>query len=458
MFNVPQSSASHEYFTASGSGANPARAEKEAEANLLTEVMRWIGVSIKTNTTSASFGTINDLDKFIEKEITENAAAEIKNLKIKSRHIEKSASITTVYLLAEYDKKELEKEKRRLLKLAEERADSVSRPHKKGDEFYDEKKYFKAFEQYSEAACSALKFGIDNGEIKFKENIEAAKQSLKNIKIEALCESYIAGGTGSASVTARVQTEPEMPLTVTYSLQAVNGKRVSKKIIIEKITADENGFAEFRLPEKTSAGEGFIIFAADITAVQNNLAALKNTSAVYERSALIEHVKQGQVFFTYGIKEAMPAKRLSNEDAPDKGKTDSAESVDKGGLTKNKRKTVGVFLEEYVRVPYGLRKTEAEDFFAETLRGLHFDTKIIKTQADFAEHFIVHAKVKTEEAEKTDSGFFVKLFASIKIYDTKSGAVIYSKEFSKRGAGFSLEKAEQAAIREIVKQAASGIR
>ena len=249
-----------------------------------------------------------------------------------------------------------------------------------------------------------------------------------------------------------------MPLTVTYALQAVNGKRVSKKIIIEKITADENGFAEFRLPEKTSAGEGFIIFAADITAVQNNLSALKNTSAVYERSALIEHVKQGQVFFTYGIKEAMPAKRLSNEDAPDKGKTDSAESVDKGGLTKNKRKTVGVFLEEYVRVPYGLRKTEAEDFFAETLRGLHFDTKIIKTQADFAEHFIVHAKVKTEEAEKTDSGFFVKLFASIKIYDTKSGAVIYSKEFSKRGAGFSLEKAEQAAIREIVKQAASGIR
>lgn len=438
MFNVPQSSASHEYFTASGSGANPARAEKEAEANLLTEVMRWIGVSIKTNTTSASFGTINDLDKFIEKEITENAAAEIKNLKIKSRHIEKSASITTVYLLAEYDKKELEKEKRRLLKLAEERADSVSRPHKKGDEFYDEKKYFKAFEQYSEAACSALKFGIDNGEIKFKENIEAAKQSLKNIKIEALCESYIAGGTGSASVAARVQTEPEMPLTVTYSLQAVNGKRVSKKIIIEKITADENGFAEFRLPEKTSAGEGFIIFAADISEGRDKLAALGNTAA-NEIAELARLADRGRVSFTYVIGQA----------APQTAETKPAARKDQ---------TVGVFLEEYVRVPYGLRKTEAEDFFAETLRGLHFDTKIIKTQADSAEHFIVHAKVKTEEAEKTDSGFFVKLFASIKIYDTKSGAVIYSKEFSKRGAGFSLEKAEQAAIREIVKQAASGIR
>ena len=441
VLNVPQSTAFFEYFTASGAGENPAQAEKEAETNLLLDIMRRLGVFVKTNSSALSFGSINNLDKFIEKEITENASAQIKNLKIKSRHIEKSGGITTVYLLAEYDKKELEKEQARLLKAAKERTDKVNIPHKNGDRLFAEKRYFKAFELYVQAACAALEFGVPDAELKFKENIEAANYSLKNVMLNAVSEAHLVQKADSPPVFAKIQTEPELPLTVTYSVQSAKGKRSSKKVFTEKITADKNGFAEFAVPAQTGSGNGFIIFEADVSGLRERLSALGNTAA-HEVSDPAHLVHRSRVSFTYAAE---------TEGFQTAG-TKAPETKGSG----HKPETVGVFLEEYAGTAFGMHKQEAAAFFAETLKTLNFEAEILKTK-NAAARFVLSAKIKTENMEKNDSGFFVKLIAEIRVYDSAKGITVYSKKLSKRGAGFSPEKAEQSALRAVIQQAADNI-
>lgn len=133
---VPASDANYEYFTASGTNKNFTLAEADAKNNLINEIIRYLGVSIKTETTTIALGSVENLEKILKSEISQSSAANIKKLKIKNRYTKKNKDSLTVYLLAEYDKNELRKERDRLLKIAEEKILSVSEPQKKGRRFF----------------------------------------------------------------------------------------------------------------------------------------------------------------------------------------------------------------------------------------------------------------------------------------------------------------------------------
>ena len=184
---VPAGDADYEYFTASGTNKNFTLAEADAKNNLINEIIRYLGVSIKTETTTTALGSVENLEKILKSEISQSSAANIKKLKIKNRYTKKNKDSLTVYLLAEYDKNELRKERDRLLKIAEEKILSVSEPQKKADDFFESKKYYSAALYYTKAASAALSSGIENGDIKFRQNISNAKESLKRIR-EAIFE------------------------------------------------------------------------------------------------------------------------------------------------------------------------------------------------------------------------------------------------------------------------------
>jgi len=66
---VPASDANYEYFTASGTNKNFTLAEADAKNNLINEIIRYLGVSIKTETTTTALGSVESLEKILKSEI-----------------------------------------------------------------------------------------------------------------------------------------------------------------------------------------------------------------------------------------------------------------------------------------------------------------------------------------------------------------------------------------------------
>ncbi len=58
---------------------------------------------------------------------------------------------------------------------------------------------------------------------------------------------------------------------------------------------------------------------------------------------------------------------------------------------------------------------------------------------------IVHRK----KVEKEDSGFFVKFMAEVEFYYKKENKILFKKQITKSGAGFSKEDAEKASAKNL---------
>ena len=69
---VPDGDADYEYFTASGTNKNFTLAEADAKNNLINEIIRYLGVSIKTETTTTALGSIENLEKILKSEISQS--------------------------------------------------------------------------------------------------------------------------------------------------------------------------------------------------------------------------------------------------------------------------------------------------------------------------------------------------------------------------------------------------
>ncbi len=426
ILHIPQGDLQNEYFTASGTNENVTLAEGDAKNNLILEVVRLLGVSIKTNTSAVSFGDIDTVDKTIEQEIKQYASANIKNLKIKNRYIEKKEGSVTVYLLAAYNKTELQKERERLLALADERADSINRPIKDAERFCAEEKYFAAAYNYVQAGCAVFTVQAENKEIKFENNIRNAKQNLKKIKLNALSGNPIIGAAGKSLPAFAIQCfEQNIPLTVTYSIKpfAANGRQ---RLFVERVEADRDGSAEFILPLQDRACSGTVRFELDIEQLCKMLKSVKLPTAEKEISELKRITSKAAVVFHYTIEQ--------NENK------------------KNERiGKVDIFIEQYGHNKKALITSETEKNIAGFLQKMNFNTGKINSKKSLADFFI-YAKVSTGEVEISDSGFFAVLTAEVEIYDVKANEIIYMQSVTKRGAGFTEDEALISATQALAKQ------
>ncbi|AGT45182.1 hypothetical protein TPE_2710 [Treponema pedis str. T A4] len=429
VLNVPKADSQYEYFTASGTNKNLTLAENDAKNNLIGEVLKIFGVSVKANTTSILSGDINNIDKIIEREIKQYSGANIKGLKIKERYIEKNISDSTVYLLAAYDKTELQKEKMRLLHLAEEKTNAVNIPVKNAEKFYSEKKYFAAAYNYVQAACAAFNFKLENAEIKFEADIKNAKQSLKKIELKPATKVSVQGKSGKFLPAFKINCfEEELPLIVTYTIKYVSAG-AKQKIFTEKIEAGTDGIAEFILPLQESACTGTVKIETDIEELRKMLKDTNEHFAEKEINELKKIAVKSAVGFNYTIEQEKETQFIQN-------------------------KKVDVFAEQYGKDGKRLIKSETEKAVVEILQKMNFDAKKINSKNSFAE-FIICAVVSIDNIEIIDSGVFAKLTAEVEIHNLKTGEIIYAQDISKRGAGFSETEAVSSASFALAKQIAS---
>ena len=412
---VPAGDADYEYFTASGTNKNFTLAEADAKNNLINEIIRYLGVSIKTETTTTALGSVENLEKILKSEISQSSAANIKKLKIKNRYTKKNKDSLTVYLLAEYDKNELRKERDRLLKIAEEKILSVSEPQKKADDFFESKKYYSAALYYTKAASAALSSGIENGDIKFRQNISNAKESLKRIKLN-LQKDSLEDSLNKTLILVNIGTaEEKVPLLVSYKTKVKN----STTIIIEGIETDQNGTANFILHDEKIEREGRIRIELDISEIKQILGS-KDFDEYQEAVKELQQIVFKQIInFEF--------KKPENK------------------IKKEQKGTVSLFIEQA-----DSKNSIIEEKILDILKDMNFKTISAKNENPAADFFI-YARIETDETSKAADGFLVRLNADIEIKNPNTQEIIYKKNISKRGAGFTEKEAHRSASVAIAK-------
>ena len=414
---VPDGDADYEYFTASGTNKNFTLAEADAKNNLINEIIRYLGVSIKTETTTTALGSIENLEKILKSEISQSSAANIKKLKIKNRYTKKNKDSLTVYLLAEYDKNELRKERDRLLKLAEEKILSVSEPQKKADDFFESKKYYSAALYYTKAASAALSSGIENGDIKFRQNISNAKESLKKIKLN-LQKDNLENTSNEFLIPINIGTfEERVPLLVSYKTKVKN----TTSIIIEGIETDQNGTANFILHDEKIEPKARIRIELDISEIKHILGS-KDFDEYQEALKELQQIVFKQVI---NFEFTKPENKIKKE--------------------KEQKGTVSLFIEQD-----NPKNLNIEEKILDILKDMNFKTISAKNENQSAD-FIIYARIETDEVSKAADGFLVRLNADIEIKNPNTQEILYKKNISKRGAGFTEKEAHRSASVAIAK-------
>lgn len=414
---VPAGNADYEYFTASGTNKNFTLAEADAKNNLINEIIRYLGVSIKTETTTTALGSVENLEKILKSEISQSSAANIKKLKIKNRYTKKNKDSLTVYLLAEYDKNELRKERDRLLKIAEEKILSVSEPQKKADDFFESKKYYSAALYYTKAASAALSSGIENGDIKFRQNISNAKDSLKKIKLN-LQKDNLENTSNDFLIPINIGTfEERVPLLVSYKTKVKN----STTIIIEGIETDQNGTANFILHDEKIEPKARIRIELDISEIKQILGS-KDFDEYQEALKELQQIIFKQII-NFEFKN--PENKIKKE--------------------KEQKGTVSLFIEQA-----DSKNSIIEEKILDILKDMNFKTISAKNENPSADFFI-YARIETDETSKAADGFLVRLNADIEIKNPNTQEIIYKKNISKRGAGFTEKEAHRSASVAIAK-------
>ena len=319
--------------------------------------------------------------------------------------------------MAEYDKNELRKERDRLLKIAEEKILSVSEPQKKADDFFESKKYYSAALYYTKAASAALSSGIENGDIKFRQNISNAKESLKRIKLN-LQKDSLEDSLNKTLILVNIGTaEEKVPLLVSYKTKVKN----STTIIIEGIETDQNGTANFILHDEKIESEGRIRIELDISEIKQILGS-KDFDEYQEALKELQQIIFKQII-NFEFKK--PENKIKKE--------------------KEKKGTVSLFIEQA-----DSKNSIIEEKILDILKDMNFKTISAKNENPAADFFI-YARIETDEVSKAADGFLVRLNADIEIKNPNTQEIIYKKNISKRGAGFTEKEAHRSASVAIAK-------
>lgn len=268
----------NEYFSASGSSKDLGEAEAGARENLIMEISRYLGASIKTSSVAELSGNIENLEKVLYHELKQNSQANVQGFKIVEKYFQKTENGTTVFLLGAYNKKSLELEKRRLQALIRERENSIAEPERKADKFFEIGSFFKAVQFYLEAAQACVDSGLDNSDLRFNKNIQKAKLSLQAIEFNFENEKNF-----QINKTLKIKANiSELPLKIYYTIVKNNSQKRSQSKLLY---TDELGFASFSFPENLK-GAIFVEIDSSFLSSITNVQAGKGLQNVLNQKTL----------------------------------------------------------------------------------------------------------------------------------------------------------------------------
>jgi hypothetical protein len=273
FFNPPDEDEKYKYFIGSGTSesGNISDAEDNAIRDLMDSIIMYIGVEVDSETTATAKASLDEFASDISQTVKTKGSARVSGFEIKEKLPHKEGKKITLYLLARYEKKELEKERKRIREIFQQKYDAIYVPMKEGDEFFSGKKYYDAAIKYIEAAGAAATSSIPNADILFKENIDNAKSCIENITLIKMNDNLHALAGQSfvepfilKVVAGATEDDPGIPnvvLEVGYKEMSARGKL---QVRSQKMKTDENGLIAFDHPIPDFVGSETVRMSLDL--------------------------------------------------------------------------------------------------------------------------------------------------------------------------------------------------
>ncbi len=142
----PEDTSNAVFFVGAGSDktGDAAKAREMANADLVSNISKFLGVKITAETTTEARESLTEFENKLTSTIREQSKAQISDLKIADSYTDTSEGMVNVFVLGEYSKKTLLAEQARIKKLFEEQVEAISGPEKAGDDFLKAGSFYQA--------------------------------------------------------------------------------------------------------------------------------------------------------------------------------------------------------------------------------------------------------------------------------------------------------------------------
>ena len=417
-----------------GVGSDPAGSEASARqlasSQLVSDITKFLGVKVTSETSVEAKDAFGQFESNVSQTINEQSSAMIGDLRIKDVYTENNASGTNVFLLAEYDKAALLKEKARIEAVFAEQQEAISGPEKEGQALMTSGEYSLAAMKFMEAALAAVSSSVDNAEIKFERNINNAKEAVSNIRFTGLNDN-IEGFLGQPldapfelEVTAAGDSSQGLvgvPVRVYYK---VAGRNNRKRSVTESFLTDSDGMVVFELPAPEFTGRENLIMSLDFSAPLEPLQRL-NAKFLDQVDGLEQVIGQKNVSFTYEVvsraREVATAVFVTDLDRGRNpmGRTDTTSGI------------LEILSGEGFKVA-GL----PQDASMASLSDAAFRNAVLTAYGNTYER-VIFGTSEIASFEESSGAYLVQVSGTVNAIDLNTGNVLYSSNKTSRARGQS---------------------
>ncbi len=443
VVSPPQDTADAVYFIGSGSAADSAAARNAAGADLVSSVTRFLGVKVTSETTVTARDTLKEFTSTLDSTIHESSSAILGDFKVVDTFTEEKNGVVNVYLLGEYKKSSLLKERDRIQAVFAEQREAISGPEAEGDALSKKGEYYNAAVKYIEAASAASVSDVDNAEIKFRRNMDKARKAVSMIQLvpgDTVPSAYI-GQPFSQPFVCRVTADgkalSQVPVRISYRIVKSNGRKTVRSSVV---SSGIDGTVSFVRPPASFVGSEKLTMSLDLSAAMEKLEDVKK-SLYGEVEALDDMLGSKRVSFTYSVlshaREIPTGILVADED-------------NSGALT-GKTDTAAGILEALSSLKFTVKTLPVSG----SLTAGNDDALIKKINAQYGKSIkrLIFGTAGIAGFQEENGMYSVKVSGNIKVVELSTGKILYSSGTRfKTALGTNLNSAISAAFKQFGKE------
>lgn len=442
----PPPDGTYTYFTGSASAGDPATAAGDATDRLIAGIMQYIGVDVRVSTSATARASLDSYSADLRQTVETESTNRLTGFQVTQKHLAKEpkTGITTAYILARYETRELEKEKARIAALFQERADSVAKPEAEGDALAVEGRALDAANKYIEAMAAASGSGVENAAIKLERNANKARAQIAGIGFVIGDGKSLQGSVGKAfsePLAIRVYREdsqgrrplPGATLMIGYSRKLPSGQLGTKTA---SFISDAAGATYLNLPAPDFVGRGRILVQLDLSA---SIELLDKVGQGFEAQivALEDEIRTKYAELPYivasGASEIPMALFIVDRDET--------------GQPTNLYATQSGLSEALVKEGFSIRSLSLDP----SLLAGPQDRLLSQARAAVPEGTLrlAFGSAKIDSLRKESGMFLASASASVTVVDLRTGTTLYAADKSRQVLSNDEASAKRSALREL---------
>lgn len=442
---TPAPDATNTYFVgyASAPGGDEAAAANDAAANLVSEIMKYMGVKISVDSKATSTSTLNSYSAQVQSTVTAQSSGRLAGFIVKEKYVakDKKTGQVIVYVLAAYATDELRKEQNRILAKIAEAERAVSVPESEGRSLVEGGRNYEAVRKFVEAAAAASGADIDNADVKLERNVNNARNALAKLRFDKLGVDGYSAFIGQPFpkpfklrlVAGEGEGAPGVPgATLQVSYQRKQGTRLIDKT--ESAVTDGSGVLSYSPPPPDFVGKARLRVQMDFQSSISLLEGIPEQFASY-RDALVEDLKGKYVEIPYEV--ASGARSVATGVAI----VDLAES---GAQAAGAQAQAGL-VDTLTKAKFNVRSVAVD---GNALAAMDEAAAVAAAKAAGLAR-IAFGAAKIDSIRKDGSNYIVSAKAQLKVIEVATGRILYSGEKAAMGFGPDEQSARRSAYREL---------